>query len=62
LLLQDGVRPENLLKTLVGRPDLTVEAFEQAETSLDEIFVEVVGRELEPGEMPTQAMGEEERA
>jgi ABC-2 type transport system ATP-binding protein len=57
LLLQEGTRPENLLKALVGRPDLMVEAFEQAETSLDEIFVEVVGRELEPGEMPGQAPG-----
>jgi ABC-2 type transport system ATP-binding protein len=54
LLLQEGIRPENLLKTLVDRPGLTVEAFEQVETPLDEIFVEVVGRELDPGEMPGQ--------
>ncbi|MGD8490263.1 MAG: ATP-binding cassette domain-containing protein [Anaerolineae bacterium] len=54
LLLEQGVQPENLLKTLVDRPDLTVEAFEQVETSLEEIFVQVVGRELEPEEMPGQ--------
>ncbi|MGD8519074.1 MAG: hypothetical protein PVG54_19070, partial [Anaerolineae bacterium] len=53
-LLEQGVQPENLLKTLVDRPDLTVEAFEQVETSLEEIFVQVVGRELEPEEMPGQ--------
>jgi ABC-2 type transport system ATP-binding protein len=60
LIPQDGVRPENLLKTLVGRPDITVEAFERVETSLDEIFVEVVGREMEPGEMPGEETVEEE--
>jgi ABC-2 type transport system ATP-binding protein len=46
LLLEKGVRPEQLLKTLVDRPDLTVERFERVETSLDEIFVRVVGREV----------------
>ena len=54
LLLKEGVRPENLLEALVARSDLTVEAFERVETSLDEIFVEVVGREIEPGEMPRE--------
>jgi ABC-2 type transport system ATP-binding protein len=61
LLLHEGVQPENLLKTLVDRPNLTVEAFERVETSLDEIFVEVVGRELEPGEMPGQRTAGEEQ-
>ena len=59
LLLQEGVRPENLLKTLVGRSDLTVEGFQRVETPLDEIFVDVVGRELEPEEMPGQWSSEE---
>jgi ABC-2 type transport system ATP-binding protein len=62
LLLQEGVQPENLLKTLVGRPDLTVESFQRVETPLDEIFVDVVGRELEPEEMPGQRRSEEEPA
>jgi ABC-2 type transport system ATP-binding protein len=46
LLLDEGVRPEALLKTLVGRSEITVERFERVETSLDEIFVQVVGRDL----------------
>jgi ABC-2 type transport system ATP-binding protein len=58
LLLKEGVRPDSLLKALVERPDVTVEAFERVETSLDEIFVQVVQRELEPGELPGQAEGE----
>jgi ABC-2 type transport system ATP-binding protein len=62
LLLEQGIRPENLLKTLVDRPELTVEAFKQVETSLDEIFVQVVGRELEPGELPAQEAPEGEPA
>jgi len=60
LLLQEGVRPRDLLKRLVQRPDVTVEAFEEVKTSLDEIFVEVVERDLEPGEMPGQEMPQEE--
>jgi ABC-2 type transport system ATP-binding protein len=59
LLLQEGVRPRDLLKRLVQRPDVTVEAFEEVKTSLDEIFVEVVERDLEPGEMPGQEMPQE---
>jgi ABC-2 type transport system ATP-binding protein len=46
MLLKEGVRPEELLKTLVDRPEITVERFERVETSLDEIFVRVVGRDL----------------
>ena len=46
LLLKVGVRPEELLKTLVERPEITVERFERVQTSLDEIFVRVVGRDL----------------
>jgi ABC-2 type transport system ATP-binding protein len=43
MLLQDGIHPEELLKTLVNMPEITVERFERVETSLDEIFVRVVG-------------------
>ena len=46
MLLHDGVQPEQLLKTLVNMPEVTVERFERVQTSLDEIFVRVVGREL----------------
>jgi ABC-2 type transport system ATP-binding protein len=46
LLLKEGIRPEALLKTLVDRPDIAVERFERVETSLDEIFVQVVGRDV----------------
>jgi len=46
LLLRDGVQPEQLLKTLVNMPEITVERFERVETSLDEIFVRVVGRRV----------------
>jgi len=46
MLLQDGVPPEQLLRTLVNMPEVTVERFERVEVSLDEIFVRVVGREL----------------
>jgi ABC-2 type transport system ATP-binding protein len=46
LLLKDGTRPEELLKTLVDRPDIAVERFERVETSLDEIFIQVVGRDV----------------
>ena len=49
LLLKEGVRPEEVLKTLVDRPEITVERFERVETSLDEIFVHVVGRDLTDG-------------
>jgi ABC-2 type transport system ATP-binding protein len=42
MVLAEGVRPEELLKTLVDTPDITVKRFERVETSLDEIFVQVV--------------------
>jgi ABC-2 type transport system ATP-binding protein len=45
LLLEEAVQPETLLKTLVNRPEITVERFERVETSLDEIFVRVVGHD-----------------
>ena len=45
LLLEDEVQPETVLKTLVDMDGVTVERFERAETTLDEIFVRVVGGE-----------------
>jgi ABC-2 type transport system ATP-binding protein len=45
LLLEEGVPPERVLETLVKRSDVTVERFERVQPSLDEIFVQVVGRD-----------------
>jgi ABC-2 type transport system ATP-binding protein len=50
LLLQEGVQPGDLLKSLVNQPALAVQRFERVETSLDEIFVRMVGRELDAEE------------
>lgn len=50
LLLQEGVWPEAVLKTLVNRPEITVERFERVEVSLDEIFVRMVGTDVDDGE------------
>lgn len=46
LLVEEGVPPEEVLQTLVHDPDLVVERFERVQTSLDEIFVRVVGRSV----------------
>jgi ABC-2 type transport system ATP-binding protein len=45
MVLQEDVRPEEVLQTLVNRAGVVVERFERVETSLDEIFVRVVGGE-----------------
>ncbi|MGB7873277.1 MAG: ATP-binding cassette domain-containing protein, partial [Anaerolineales bacterium] len=50
LLLKEGVRPERILEDLVKNPDVTVQRFERVHTSLDEIFVQVVGREIDEEE------------
>jgi len=50
LLLMEGVRPERILEDLVKKPNVTVERFERVHTSLDEIFVQVVGREIDEEE------------
>ncbi len=46
LLLEENAPPEHVLQTLVQMPEVTVERFEQVQTSLDEIFVDVVGRSM----------------
>lgn len=51
LLLKEDVQPEQILKDLVNMPEVTVERFERVHTSLDEIFVRVVERELSDEEM-----------
>ncbi len=43
MMLADEVQPEMVLKRLVNMPAVTVERFERAETTLDDIFVQVVG-------------------
>jgi len=55
LLLSEGMQPEDLLKTLVNLPTVTVERFERVEPSLDEIFVQVVGRPLSSEELDSVA-------
>jgi len=51
MMLEEGVQPERLLQTLVNMPEVTVERFERVQTSLEDIFVQVVGREVsEPEE------------
>ncbi len=46
MMLEDGVQPEELLQTLVNMPQVTVERFERVQTSLEDIFLRVVGREV----------------
>jgi ABC-2 type transport system ATP-binding protein len=50
LLLKEGLGTEELLKNLVNQPGLTVQRFEQVVVSLDEIFVRMVGREVDAEE------------
>jgi ABC-2 type transport system ATP-binding protein len=50
LMLDDGVTPQQIFRALSSRNDLSVERFEVAIPSLDEIFVRVVG-----GELPAEA-------
>jgi ABC-2 type transport system ATP-binding protein len=50
MMLEEGVSPEQVLQELVRMPQITVKRFEQVEPSLDEIFVRVVGREIEQDE------------
>ena len=47
LLLQDGMLPEEVLEALVQDRSVVVERFERVRTSLDEIFVRVVGRSVQ---------------
>ncbi len=52
MMLAEETRPDQLLKSLVERPDLTVERFERVHMALDEIFVKVVGRAIETEAQP----------
>jgi ABC-2 type transport system ATP-binding protein len=47
MMLGEGIQPQQVLQTLVGMPDVTVKRFERVQMSLDEIFVQVVGRSAE---------------
>jgi ABC-2 type transport system ATP-binding protein len=46
MLPEEGVEPEQILETLVGMPGVRVERFERVRTSLEEIFVRVVGHDV----------------
>jgi ABC-type uncharacterized transport system ATPase subunit len=50
MTLEEGVRPEELLQRLVEMPGVTVQRFERVQRSLDDIFVQVVGHEVDEGE------------
>ena len=51
LALADGTAPEDVLRTLVNTPGVQVQRFERLRTSLDEIFVQVVGHRVETGQV-----------
>lgn len=51
LILGEGVAPESILKQLVEMPNVTVEGFERVQPSLDDIFIQVVKREVTPQEL-----------
>jgi ABC-2 type transport system ATP-binding protein len=55
MMLAEGVQPETLLQTLVNMPEVTVERFERVQTSLEDIFVQVVGREVSGPEEEEEA-------
>lgn len=50
LSLVEGTAPEDVLRSLVNMPGVQVQRFERVRTSLDEIFVRVVGHKVETGE------------
>lgn len=51
LSLDVGTDPQAVLVALAGRPGIKIDRFEVAEPSLDDIFISVVGREIEPDGM-----------
>ncbi|MHB1319777.1 MAG: DUF4162 domain-containing protein, partial [Anaerolineae bacterium] len=54
LALAEGTAPEDVLRTLVNTPGVQVQRFERVRTSLDEIFVQVVGHRVETGQEEAQ--------
>ncbi len=50
LSLSETTAPEDVLRSLVNTPGVQVQRFERVRTSLDEIFVRVVGHKVETGE------------
>jgi ABC-2 type transport system ATP-binding protein len=48
--LAAGTAPEDVLRALVNLPDLRVQRFERVQTSLEEVFVHVVGHRVENGQ------------
>lgn len=54
MVLEEDAKPEAVLKSLVDMPDVSVRRFEEVETSLDEIFIQVVGRSISEEEQQVQ--------
>ena len=51
MTLQEGVQPQQILQELVALPQVTVKRFERVQMSLDEIFIQVVGRPVKAEEL-----------
>lgn len=50
MLLEADTAPEDVLRALVNLPNVRVQRFERVQTSLEEIFVQVVGHKVETGD------------
>lgn len=51
MMLGQRTQPQQVLEALVGMPDVAVKRFERVQMSLDEIFVQVVGRSFDREEL-----------
>lgn len=58
MLLEADTAPEDVLRALVNLPNVRVQRFERVQTSLEEIFVQVVGHKVETGD---EGLGEARR-
>lgn len=58
MLLDESTAPDDVLRYLVQRPEITVYRFERVQTSLDEIFIRVVDRDVNGSELSTANAGE----
>jgi ABC-2 type transport system ATP-binding protein len=54
--LEAGKAPEEVLLSLVNMPNVRVQRFERVQTSLEEIFVQVVGHGVENGDQQTSVV------
>ncbi len=58
MVLAPETAPEDVLLALVQLPDVRVQRFERVQTSLEEIFVQVVGHKVETGEEQPEEAGQ----